>query len=119
MGSWAPVYTHNPSLRGGRRKGNGEGEGKAKWKKEIFPPFSPSSPTPFDASQAGYNIPCRYNPLKHIQILQTGLHTLPSKISRETLTKDQSILPLVISGRKIINSSNLSKDDVLMLFGKN
>ena len=30
-----------------------------------------------------------------------GLHTLPSKISRETLTKDQSILPLVISGRKI------------------
>ena len=61
MGSWAPVYTNDPNLGGGRRKGKGEGEGKAKWKKEILPPQPPSlpsptsSPTPFDASQAGYN----------------------------------------------------------------
>ena len=83
-------------------------------------PSPPSSPTPFGASQAGYNIPCRYNTLIHIQILQTGLHTLPSRISEETLIKDKKYVAfgdLVVIN--FINSRNLPKDDVLMLFGKN
>ena len=39
------------------------------------------------------------NPLKsniHIQILQTGLHTFPLRMSKENLIKDQGIFSLVI-----------------------
>ena len=47
------------------------------------------------------------NPLSpniHMQILQTDLHTFPSRISWENLIKDQGIFPL---GDHFINSRNL------------
>ena len=125
MGSWAPVYTNNPDLGGGRRKegkvGGGEGREKRNGKRRSSldpqPPSLPSplsSPTPFDASQADYNIPCRY---KYKFSRLVSIHFL-QKLAGRLWQKIKAFCLWWLVVVKIFNSSNLSKDDVLMLFGK-
>ena len=56
------------------------------------------------------------NPNIHIQILQTGLYTSPSRISWENLVEDQNIFPLVIISLIL---PTLSLDCILILFREN
>ena len=58
------------------------------------------------------------NPLSpniHIQILPTDLYTFPLRISWENLTKDHSMLSLVIIALILIT---FTLDDLLMLWGE-
>ena len=105
-----------------RRKGRGgEGREKRNGKRRSSldpqPPSLPSplsSPTPFDASQAGYNIPCRY---KYKFSRLVSIHFL-QKLAGRLWQKIKAFCLWWLVVVKIFNSSNLSKDDVLMLFGK-